>query len=421
MPSASRSRAGLSSASPANNPHKVERLVAVAAEQIGAVGIAEVSARSVAAAAGASPSAINYNLGGIERLFSHAFARGAALTADWLAEREREALALPRSPEGAVRVLERVLIGWTREARALALLYQERLAAPASGAAWTGLWRDFWVRIGEAFGLTAGQGRLLHLFFESEALYHLSRWSPALEDAALRELAEHFGAVWLGARSGPPIGALALAEDTARARAEAPVTPTALRIMAAAAAVVEQGLGALTHRAVAARAGLTTGAVTHHFRTIEDLVAGAIRGQVLAMARVVDGETVTPFDPVATPEALFAGLRLHGLPNDNGLGPAVGRRTLFLAAVRRPELAGAGAVIRFAHGGTARSVLTGPFEIEPAMISLYAGLLSRLLSALPQACLADPAPRGAQEKLIDAIEAGLTGRLTPRGTARSDG
>lgn len=399
---------------------RIERLIAVAAEQIADRGMAEVSARSVAAEAGASPSAINYNFGGIERLFSNAFEHGAARTGAWLAIQEAHLLALPRTPDGAVSALEHLLLAWTCEARPLALLYQECLAATPGrgpGAAWTGLWRDVWLRLAAAFGLAPLQGRLMHLVFESEALYHLSRWSPALEDAALGELVRHVGAVWLGARPIPPIGALALAEQTARARPDASATPTALKVMTAAAEVVEQGLGALTHRSVAARAGLTTGAVTHHFRTIEDLVAGAIRGQVMAMSRMVDGETVSPTDPIRTPEELFRGIRLHGLPDPGGHGPTAGRRTLFLAAARRPELAGSGAVIRFAHGGTARGSLGGLFVIEPELVSLYAGLLSRLVAALPQACSADDSPRARQDELVTLIEEGLVDRLPLRGGA----
>jgi AcrR family transcriptional regulator len=375
----------------------------------------------VASAAGVSASAINYNFGGIERLLSKAFEHGAALTARWLETRERELLALPRSPPGAVCALEYMLVEWTREARPLALLYQECLAVfpgRGPGAGWTAVWCDAWLRIAEAFGLTPSQGRLMHLFFESEALYHLSRWSPALEAAALRELAEHFGRIWLSAPAAPPIGALALAEGTASARPAPLATPAAVKIMTAAAAVVEQGLGALTHRSVAARAHLTTGAVTHHFRTIEDLVAGAIRGQVLAMGRAVDGEPVSPLDSIRTPEEFFAGLRRHGPTGPDARGHMIGRRTLFLAAVRRPELAGAGAVIRFAHGGTGRGVLGGLFETAPEMISLYAGLLSRLFAALSLACSADNAPREKQEELLAEIVVGLARQLWPHEISR---
>jgi AcrR family transcriptional regulator len=396
---------------------RADRFVAVAALQISEQGVAETSARTLAAAAGASPSAINYNFGSVERLLSRAFEHGAALTADWLVAREDELLALPRSPEGAVRALEHLLTQWTGAARPLALLYQEQLAAPGLGpAGWTALWRDFWLRIAAAFGLETIQGRLLHLFFESEALYHLSRWSPALEAAALRELTEHFGTVFLGAAPAAPLGALALAEQDARARPSDAAAPTAIRIMEAAAEVVEEGLSHLTHRSVAARAGLTTGAVTHYFRTVEDLVAAAIRGQMLAMDHsAIDGQAVVPVvERFPTAAALFAAARVPETTVQQDLGPTFRRRNLFLATVRRPDLASSGAVIRFAYGGNARDVLNRLFEIPPEMLSLHGGVLSRLLSSLWFACAVDAEPAAAQNALVSEIESRFMERLRRR-------
>ncbi|MDB5445041.1 MAG: hypothetical protein JWQ97_358, partial [Phenylobacterium sp.] len=212
---------------------KVDRLVLAAAQQIAERGAAGASARSVAAAAGVAASAVNYNFGNVERLFSSVFDFGAALTAEWLQARSAELLMLPRTRDGAVQALEFLVEAWTRDARALALLYQECLAVTPGrgpGAAWTGIWRDFWVRTGAAFGLSELEGRILHLFFESESLYHLSGWSRALEGAALRELCTHLGAVWLGAGETPPIGALQLAEQSAGARPFGSLAPAALRI-----------------------------------------------------------------------------------------------------------------------------------------------------------------------------------------------
>lgn len=390
------------------------RLAAVAAQQISEQGMAATSARSVAAAAGAAPSAINYNFGTLERLFSTAFAHGASRTGEWLAARSRELSALPRSPDGAVRAVEYIVVEWTRGARPLALLYQECLAASpgeGAGAAWTALWRDFWLSTAETFGLGEVEGRLMHLFFESEGLYHLSGWSPALETAALGELADHFGAVWLGSAPRAPIGALALAERSAGVLASGSIAPSAIRIAEAAAEVVEGGLGGLTHRAVAARAGVTTGAVTHHFRTIEDLVAGAIRGQVLALAPRADApRTSPPVEQVGSLDGFLEALRFHA-SGDQPVAPSIGRRHPFLAAVRRPELAGAGAVIRFAHGSTARDAIGRFFEPQPGTLELYAGTVSRLSSAIWYACSADEAPRESRERLIGEIEARLLRRL----------
>jgi DNA-binding transcriptional regulator YbjK len=396
---------------------RADRLVAVAARQIAEQGLGAVSARSVAAAAGAAASAVNYNLGGMERLLSRAFEHGAAQTADWLTSRADELRALPRSPASAAGALEYMVTAWTRSARPLALLYQEHLAAaPAgkAGAAWTGLWRDFWLETADTFGLDEVDGRLLHLFFESECLYHLSTWSPALEVAALRELAQHFAALWLDAPAGPSGGALALAERTAGARAAGSLAPGALKIAEAAAEVLQDGLGGLTHRAVAARVGVTTGAVTHHFRTIEDLVAGAIRGQVMAMtpasgAAQGSGSVEQPLSV----QDLVDNMRRHALPGEPA-GPALTRRHLFLAAVRRPELAGCAAVIRFAHGGTTRGVLDRLFDIPPEILPLHAGVLSRLLSALWHGCAADAAPAESGRGLLDVVTGRLFQRLPTR-------
>jgi AcrR family transcriptional regulator len=407
-PSTSRATADLAAISSADE--RPARLVAVAAQQISEQGMAATSARSVAAAADAAPSAINYNFGTLERLFSTAFEQGASRTADWLEARSHELRALPRSPEGAVRALEYVVVEWTRGARPLALLYQECLAASAGagpGAAWTALWRDFWLGVAADFGLGEAEGRLLHLFFESEGLYHLSGWSPALEAAALGELVDHFGAVWLGAAPRAPIGALALAEQSAGVLAAGSIAPSAIRIAEAAAEVIEGGLGGLTHRAVAARAGVTTGAVTHHFRTIEDLVAGAIRGQVLALSSRTEARRNTPpVEQIGSRDAFIESLRFHGAGAQLA-GPPIVRRQPFLATVRRPELAGAGAVIRFAHGGTGRAVLGRLFAPAPGTLELYAGVLSRLLSANWFACAGDEAPRESRERLIGEIEARL--------------
>jgi AcrR family transcriptional regulator len=317
-------------------------------------------------------------------LYSAAFAHGAALTADWLEAQRRELASLPRSPAAGVFALERLITGWTAEARPLALLYQEQRAAAFGDAAWSQLWRGFWRQFASTFGHTEAEGRLLHDFFESEALYHLSTWSPALEQAALRELCETFGDVWLGAGRREPLGALATAEALAGARPAWALSPMEGKIAEAAAAVVEKhGLGALTHRAVAAQAGVTTGAVTHYFRTVEALVTGAIRGQVLAIS--ADRNPLALVDGVDTIEGFVEVVRRDATgdpPLDLNL-----RRRLFLASLRRPDLVGAGAVIRYAQGATTRELLTAlstnlPEPQRPLELSLTAAVFSRLMSSL---------------------------------------
>ncbi|MBN9318598.1 MAG: TetR family transcriptional regulator, partial [Caulobacterales bacterium] len=224
-----------------------ERLMLAAVDQIATRGAAATSARSVAAAAGAAASAINYNFGGIEHLFAAAFGHGVEATASWQERVECDIAALPTGPAGAALALEHVIVEWTSSGRSLALLYQEALAtAPGVGpaAAWTQLWRDFWRRAATRCGLGETEARLMHALFESEALYNLSSWSPALERAALRELCDHAAHIWFGASFRAPAGAFALAEQTAGVLTEGSVAPAALKIAEAAAAVVEDaGLG----------------------------------------------------------------------------------------------------------------------------------------------------------------------------------
>ncbi|CAN5506632.1 hypothetical protein BH10PSE3_BH10PSE3_05430 [soil metagenome] len=404
---------------PGDEDRRTDRLILAAAQQISRQGFAGASARSVATAAGASPSAINYNFGNIERLLLLAFDYGVHQTAERLETWEREISALPPTADGAARALDHVLTAWTRDDRPLALLYQEALAAGAGqgpAAAWTRLWRDFWLRAAAMFGLDEIQGRLMHVFFESEALFHLSTWSPALERAAFGEMTDYFAATWLGAPRRTDGGAFALAEKTAGARPHGSVPPAAMRIAEAAAEVVEaQGLGGLTHRAVATRAGVTTGAVTHHFRSIEDLVAGAIRGQVAALqedALIVDGAPPS-LDELETAERLFEATRFHVVA-DQRVSPMLRRRRLFLAAVRRADMAGAGAVIRFSLGGTVRDALSRVFQIPIEALALPSGMLSRLLSAVWFACAADDDPRDSREVLVDAIQGRFVKGLVKR-------
>jgi len=394
-------------------------LLTAAATLVAEGGFAAASARAIAHQASASASAINYNFGGLERLLQATFERCGKETRLWQEERAREIAALPRSPDGAALALLHVCQSWAGDGRRLALTYQDAvMAAPGEGvaAAWTRRWRDFWLETAEQFGLPASDGRLLHAFFEYEALYSLSAWSPALETAALIEMVEQLAATWLGAPNRPARGATTLAERTAGTRPYGSVPPAAMRIAKAAAEVVEEkGLAGLTHRAVAARAGVTTGSVTHHFRSIEDLVAGAIRGQVQTMTDEANAQADAPLplEEILEPAPWFEALRPHvASPSPS---PAVlRRRRLFLAAVRRRELATAGAVIRFSYGGTLRESMGRVFELSTEELPLHASVLARLLSGIWFACAGDEDPAAARAALFDRIAAGALSRLTPR-------
>lgn len=404
-----------------------QRLVAAASHLVAEGGIAAASARAIAAQAGTSASAIHYNFGNLERLLSTTFAQGLADTGVWLEDRAREIAALPRSPDGAAAALLHVLQAWARgDGRRLALIYQEAVTVdPGRGVAgaWTSLWRDFWIAAAKDLGLSPIDGRMLHAFFEHGALYNLSSWSPALEAAALAEMVQRFAAVWLGAPARSASQATVTAEQAAGARAYGSVPPAAMRIAKAAAEVVEaKGLGGLTHRAVAGRAGVTTGSVTHHFRSIEDLVAGAIRGQVQAMTEEAESQSGAPpaVDTILGVDELFQALRQH--VTAPAPSPAViRRRRLFLAAIRREDLKAAGAVIRFSYGGTLRDSLARIFGLSGPDLVLQASVTARLLAGVWFACAGDEDPAAARSALFDRIETQLRAWIAARRPSSSGG
>jgi len=369
-----------------------DRLVAAARTTLARQGLAASSARSIAACAGLAPSAINYNFGKLEHLFGASFESGLHDAKSWMATKTREAQDLPAGPDAAVAALESLVLAWVEDARDLALLYQEVLIAggplAAHRASWLAAWADFFEGVARHFQLPPQAGVLMNLMFQSEAIYALSQWRPMLERAALGEMLGHFGAFWLGAAPRPAFGALAAAEAAVRLPQAAPTSEQARAFIDAAVAVVEDlGLDGLTHRAVAARCGATAGAVAHYFRTADDLLAAAVRGQVLALQARFDADGVRAGAVQSLED--FARDFTSGIADAASLATIQARRSLFMASMRLPGRAAAGAAVRFAQGATVAASLRACMPDNPAM-NLHASLLSRLLSASTIATLADP-------------------------------
>ena len=372
-----------------------ERLISGARTRIVEAGLAEASVRSIARLAEANPSAINYNLGGIEQLYRLVFEQAADDTASWIATHLNDTAALPADAAGAGAVLEYAIRTWTSQGRDLALLYQEALswddADPILMRRWTRVWRDFWLAVAARCGLDADRGRMMNLMFQSEALHHLSPWRPAVEDAALRDLCDHFGWVWLDAPRRPPSGGLQSAQAVLHGENLLKLAPAALNLALAAVAVVQaKGLLGLTHRAVAAHAGVTVGAVTHYFRTAEDLVAGAIRGQVEELFQVEDEDSGAALQRGAVPSlAKFAEGIERSMESAAVSRVLFARRSLFLASLRAHGSARAGAVVRFGYGRTSERILSNLIKVDRDALGLHAAVMSRLVSSLWIARLAE--------------------------------
>lgn len=105
--------------------------------------------------------------------------------------------------------------------------------------------------------------------------------------------------------------------------------------LAALEVVADKGVEGLTHRRVAAVAGIPLGSTTYHFATLDDLLAAAI----------VEAKGATDTELAAWAEKLGPGADLAGLVADYVLdalthhwGRTVVEHELYMAALRRPQL-----------------------------------------------------------------------------------
>ncbi|WP_345475627.1 TetR/AcrR family transcriptional regulator [Actinoallomurus oryzae] len=105
-------------------------------------------------------------------------------------------------------------------------------------------------------------------------------------------------------------------------------------IEAACALIPEVGVGGLTHRAVAARAGVPLGATTYYFTSLDDLSQAALAYAARSAAESLRAwrRSLRAGDDVAD---TMAALTEEYLADR---GRALTETELYLAAVRRPEL-----------------------------------------------------------------------------------
>ncbi len=363
-----------------------ERLVSVARALILRLGADAVSTRLITDEAGMAPSAVNYHLGGLKQLFALVFAEAEHETL--LKQRAilADLAALPRKPEALADALAYVIRAWTAGSRDLALLYQESSTFRGEGtwshAPWAASWGAFFEAYAASSPHREEHAALMRLLFESEALYALSLWRPALEVLALSDLCGSFAALYLDATPRAATGALALAEQQLHAREADPLHGRAKEFAVAAVRLVaDQGLAGLTHRAVAAATGATVGAVAHYHPTAETLLSAAIRAQVQLLMERPGALQADGARDVSAQDLIHL---IEGFA-DNAEGRAAvrARRGLFLATMHRPAWATAGATVRFAQGGTMAQLL-GRNRDFAHQAQPMASVLSRLISALDQ-------------------------------------
>jgi AcrR family transcriptional regulator len=141
----------------------------------------------------------------------------------------------------------------------------------------------------------------------------------------------------------------------------------------------EHGLGGVTNRAVAARAGVSPGSLSYHFPSQTELLRETllrfVAGEAARLEALADG---TPeLDPLAAAvQAIVEGADRRAV---------LAQTELYLQACRDPELQAVAAQAYAAYDGAARRVLEGlgvrdPAPLVPALIALVDGYELRRLA-----------------------------------------
>jgi AcrR family transcriptional regulator len=365
----------------------------------------DISVRALAVSAAISPSAIYYHYDDLEHLYeaaqrvalggAQAWCTAQSATLDRLGER------LPLAPEALAPLLAALIDAWCEEQRRLAFAWREGQVLAARGArfrpsaeAWTALWRDFWADVAGRFGLSDA-AELLLFFFEGESILHLMRWNRAADRASLDETARAFVA-WMTGRSvggAPWRHALKGAAQGMALLMDAPGATAQEIAKAAATLLIEGGVSAVTHRAVAASAGLTLGVVSHNCKRADDLLRLAY-GEIYRSLSSGAGSRPPAATPSQVPPLETLPARAQMLAVDE----------LLLAVARGradPELAQS---LRYLRGTTSRQELSFPAGAAGELLAaVFSSVMMGALRTLSREPEETALPR------IDALRARLAG------------
>lgn len=341
-------------------------------------GQAGVSARNLAQATGLPASSIYHHFGDLEQLYVSTHEHAQSLAGEWCSARLDQLIDVPTGSDSLAPLLATLIDDWCEGQRGLAFAWREcqLLAARdpryiGTAQRWRSLWAGFWRHACDRLGI-AEAAMLTERMFDGESYMHMLRWRRSVDRAGLEEICQAWGG-WLRGRLAGPAPWREAARDCALRSAPLPELrdETAERIAGAAAAVLARvGVGGVTHRAVAAEAGLTLGVVSHKFKTSADLLGSAfeitylqsVPSESIAQAAGTDGDTRTMLD------------RMANLPSTENFRLAMAE--LMMAAMRDPALAPFAAQLRYLRGRTSRGVLQALVGRERPVSAIDAALFS---------------------------------------------
>lgn len=345
--------------------------LSAARARIAANGIRGLSLRSVAQDAGVSLGSLNYHIGDkaalVARLIEQECAENRVVHDDWLARTAELDLAVPET-------LATVIIAYLDEAsevrREAALTGCELLIDagldPDGYAGIAGLLdgeENFWASVldrDHGAGARAF-GKAIAGYCRDELPFSIAVGRDSdyrlLRAATVGRLAE--GLAGSGAGLSRSFETLVAACGDSQALGPLPVDLPAGSKKAdlaghIAALIAEQGVASITHRLVAARAGVPNSSVAHHFRTRDDLLDAGMGALILDMRRELQAGS----EP----------------DHSHRRGPALIRAThsIALAAARDPELIPFALDMRRRRAENVRALIgeaiAGPEGLDPAAV-----------------------------------------------------
>ncbi len=270
---------------PAEETSLLDHAIALFAER----GPKGVTTRAVTERAGVSPALLNYRYGSHDRFLERAMQRAAALDAEnWRRRAESCEKAAIRAADlpGLLQTVLRDDFVTHRDlalCRWISLLESDRSGARRSFAeTWMRRPEEFWARLYEKLGLdlalskaTAaillfmGQGYLLH-----HDAFGFDPWARDLCDRLAERILKK-----KPSRPGDSPWRMA-AENAALPSDDADESGDATRrniIEGAVGIILKGGADAVTHRAIAARAGVSLSSTTHHFASKSEIIIAAYR------------------------------------------------------------------------------------------------------------------------------------------------
>jgi AcrR family transcriptional regulator len=322
-------------------------------EQEGGRGL---SVRALAKSAGVPASSLYHHFGNLERLSVTTLDHARAEVERWYVTRLDEIGPDVRlCPDALGSLLASVIDDLTMSCRRQVVAWAEgsmlAVTEPLYGAAMAA-WRQMWIALGErlcAICTLPTGGDITGDYIAGESILHLMRWRRSVDCAALDESC-HAWQRWMVGELAPdgPWRAWAYEQALAAQFHLGEQNATTSRIAESAADVVsEMGIAGLTHRAVAARAGLTLGVVSHQFRTSSALAEAAYEA---VYRRNADLGTAAPSFSLAEAVASLSRLEHPGL----SFRPMA---ELMLAASRLPELVDFIPQLRYLRGRSGLSLL----------------------------------------------------------------